>query len=256
MTISNPGESHEYRAARERLLADEIALRSHLEAVAAARRALPPGGLVPEDYVFDALAPDGRPTTVRLSELFAPGKDALVVYCYMFPRHRDDMRPGPADGATAELPLEDGPCPSCTAFLDGLDGAAPHVEGFGVNFVVVAGAPLERVVMFARERGWRHLRLLSAAGNRFKRDYHAEAEDGSQVPLTVVFQRDGGEIRHFWSSELMFAEREEEEHDPRHNGTLDAFWNMLDLTPAGRGPAEWESQLVYDDAPPRVAVPA
>ncbi len=254
MTISNPGESADYRAARDRLLADEIALRERLEAVAAARRALPPGGLVPEDYVFDGLGADGRPAKVRLSELFAPGKDALVVYCYMFPRHHDDTRPGPEDGATAELPLEQSPCPSCTAFLDGLDGAAPHVEAGGANLVVVAGAPLERVVTFAREHGWRHLRLLSAAGNSFKRDYHAEAEDGSQVPLTLVFHRDGDEIRHFWSSELMFAGYEPDQ-DPRHNGTLDIFWNVLDLTPAGRGEG-FDSQLVYDVVPPRVALPA
>ena len=98
MTISNPGESADYRAARDRLLADEIALRERLEAVAAARRALPPGGLVPEDYVFDGLGADGRPAKVRLSELFAPGKDALVVYCYMFPRHHDARGPGPRTG--------------------------------------------------------------------------------------------------------------------------------------------------------------
>ena len=51
--IAFPGESAEYRAARNRLLEREVELRRQMEAVAAARRELPPGGPVPEDYVFE-----------------------------------------------------------------------------------------------------------------------------------------------------------------------------------------------------------
>jgi predicted dithiol-disulfide oxidoreductase (DUF899 family) len=54
MGVRFPGESAEYRAARDRLLGQEIELRRAMEAVAAARRRLPPGGVVPEDYVFQA----------------------------------------------------------------------------------------------------------------------------------------------------------------------------------------------------------
>src|SRR5262245_65794701 len=97
-----------------------------MEAVAVARRALPPGGAVPEDYVFEAAAPDGKAIQVRLSELFAPGKDSLVIYNFMFPQGYGGPRPGPTSGETALLPLEEGPCPSCTALLDQLDGAAGH----------------------------------------------------------------------------------------------------------------------------------
>ena len=39
-------ESPEYRAARTKLLAEEIELRRHIERVSAQRRALPPGGVV------------------------------------------------------------------------------------------------------------------------------------------------------------------------------------------------------------------
>ena len=49
--VRYPGESAEYREARDRLLAAEIELRRQIEAVAAARRDLPPGGEVPEEYV-------------------------------------------------------------------------------------------------------------------------------------------------------------------------------------------------------------
>ena len=115
MGIAFPGESAEYRAARDRLLGEEIELRRAMEAVAAARRALPRGGAVPEDYVFQELGVDGAATDVRLSHLFAPGKDSLVIYSFMFPRDPRDERPGPEAGATALLPLVECPCPSCVS---------------------------------------------------------------------------------------------------------------------------------------------
>src|SRR5256714_5221233 len=118
MTIAFPGESAEYRAARDRLLEQEIELRRATEAVAAARRELPPGGVVPEDYVFQGKGEDGSPVDVRLSELFAPGTDSLAIYSFMFPRDPGDERPGPATGQAALLPLGQGPCPSCRALLD------------------------------------------------------------------------------------------------------------------------------------------
>src|SRR3989440_3689193 len=101
--ITFPGESVEYRTARDRLLEHEIELRRATEAVAAARRELPPGAVVPEDYAFLGRGGDGTPTDVRLSELFAPGKDSLVIYDFMFPRDPGDDRPGPAGGRTALL---------------------------------------------------------------------------------------------------------------------------------------------------------
>ena len=140
MSIAFPGESAEYRVARERLLGLEIELRRSMEAVAAARRALPPGGVVPEDYVFQGRGVDSMPAEVRFSELFAPGKDSLVIYNFMFPRDPGDTRPGPQAGQTALLPLAEGPCPSCVALLDQLDGAAEHAAPL-VNFAVVAKAP-------------------------------------------------------------------------------------------------------------------
>jgi hypothetical protein len=101
---------------------------------------------------------------VRLSALFAPGKGSLVIYSMMFPCYSSDERPGTEGGQTALRPLAEGPCPSYTAFLDQLDGAAePATQR--VNFVVVTKAPLQRILTFAKERGWRRLRLLSSAGN-------------------------------------------------------------------------------------------
>jgi len=240
--VTYPGESPEYRAAREQLLAREIELRGALEAVAAARRGLPPGGVVPDDYVFQGAGGDGTPTDVRLSQLFAPGKDSLVIYSFMFPRDPDDERPGPPSGQTALLTLADGPCPSCVALLDQLEGAAEHATPL-VNLAVVAKAPLARVLVFGEERGWRRLRLLSSADNTYNRDYLAETAEGVQRPMLNVFRRDRGVIRHFWGSELFYAPTDPGQ-DPRHVGTLEPFWNLLDLTPEGR-PTDWDEQLSY-----------
>jgi predicted dithiol-disulfide oxidoreductase (DUF899 family) len=242
MGIAYPGESAAYRAARERLLEQEIELRRATEALAAARRELPPGGAVPEDYLFKGRGADGNPTDVRLSELFAPGKGSLAIYNFMFPRDPGDDRPGAPAGQTARLKLEEAPCPSCVALLDQLDGAAEHASQL-INLAVVAKSPLSRILTFAEERGWRHLRLLSSAGNTYNRDYLGETEEGAQRPMLNVFRRDGATIRHFWGSELFYAPTDPGQ-DPRHVGSLEPVWNLLDLTPEGR-PAEWDEQLSY-----------
>ncbi|MBV9465844.1 MAG: DUF899 family protein [Solirubrobacterales bacterium] len=243
MEIAFPGEPPEYRTARGLLLDQEIELRRATEAVAAARRRLPPGGIVPEDYAFRGLGAAGAVGDVRLSELFAPGKNSLLIYSFMFPRDPDDLTPGPATGQTALLPLHEGPCPSCTALLDQLDGAATHATQH-VNFAVVAKAPIERVLTFGAERGWRYLRLLSSATNSYNRDYLAETPEGLQRPMLTVFRRDGQVVRHFWSSELFYAPADPGQ-DQRHLGTLEPLWNLFDLTPAGR-PPDWYERLSYD----------
>ena len=242
MSIAFPGEPADYRVARDRLLEQEIELRRVTEAVAAARRALPAGGPVAEDYVFEGAGADGAQTNVKLSELFEPGKNSLVIYNFMFPRDPGDTSPGPAIGKTALLTLAESPCPSCTALLDQLDGAAEHA-GQHVNFAVVAKTSLQRLLTFAEERGWRRLRLLSSAGNTYNRDYHGETADGVQRPMLNVFHRDPDTIRHFWGSELLYAPTDGDQ-EPRHVGTLEPLWNLFDLTPEGR-PNNWWEQLSY-----------
>jgi predicted dithiol-disulfide oxidoreductase (DUF899 family) len=192
--------------------------------------------------VFRGLGQDGAPADVPLSELFAEGKDSLAIYSFMFPRDPGDLTPGPAGGKTALLPLAERPCPSCTALLDQLDGAAVHVAPL-VNLAVVAKTSLDRLLAFSEERGWQQLRLLSSAGNTYNRDYLAETADGHQRPMLPVFHRDGPTIRHFWSSELFYAPAKPGQ-DPRHVGTLEPLWNLLDLTPEGR-PEEWYEQFRY-----------
>ncbi len=220
-----PNESEPYREARRKLLEAEAALRDQCERVAALRRQLPLGGRVPEDYAFDEMGADGQVHQVRLSELFAPGKDSLFLYGFMF---------GPRMKA---------PCTMCTSILDGLNGNAQHVSQ-RVNVAVSARSPIERIVEFACSRGWNHLRMLSSAGNTFQADYHAEDAEGNQWPMANVFVKRDGAVHHFWGSELMFEAFEG--GDMRHVDLLWPLWNVLDLTPEGRG-TDWFPRLSYDD---------
>jgi predicted dithiol-disulfide oxidoreductase (DUF899 family) len=221
-----PGESPAYRAARDRLLGAELELRRATEAAAAARRALPPGGLVPEDYRFEMVGEDGGVAPMRFSELFAPGKDTLVVYHFMYSPDMEEA------------------CPACTSILDALDGNARDLMQ-RVNLAVVATSPLPRILAHAQTRGWRHLRLLSTAGSTFARDYLSETAEGEQQHMVNVFVRREGELRHFWASEIRF----QPDDDGQHNRCADfmwPLWNVLDVTPDGRGEDPDFPSLSYD----------
>ena len=220
-----PGESDAYREARDRLLAAERDLRRQTEEVAELRRALPQGGAVKEDYVFQEAAADSSGTAIdiRLSELFAPGKDTLILYSFMYPP-------------------EGNACPMCTAFLDALNGNAKHLTQ-RVNLAVAAKAPLDTIRSFAASRGWNDLRLLSSGGNGYNADYFAESPGGDQLPMINVFRKDADGIRHLYASELFFIAPEEGQH-PRHIDAMWPLWNVLDLTPEGRG-TDWWPQISY-----------
>jgi len=213
-----PGESDEYRRARDDLLEAELALRRATEAVAAQRRELPPGGAIPEDYEFD-----GADGPIRLSELFGGG-DTLVLYSFMYG------------------PEMERACPSCTSIVDSLDGAAPHVEQ-RVRLAIVAKSPLARLQAHADTRGWHNVRLLSSAGNTYNHDYFGE-RDGSQRPMLNVFGRDGDAIRHFWGSELNLTAPDPGQNE-RHVDTIWPLWNVLDVTPQGRDGDEPFPRLAY-----------
>jgi len=217
MTSHFPNEKPKYRAARKKLLKAELALRKQVEQVAALRRKLPTGGEVPEDYLFEA--EQGK---VRLSELFVNG-NTLVAYSFMF---------GPAMAK---------PCPMCTSFIDSLNGNAMHIAQ-RTNLVVIAKSPLERILEFARSRGWSNLKLLSSQNNHYNRDYHAETDDGAQMPILNVFRKDKA-VRHFYATEMLFA-KDEKGQNARHIDLMWPLWNVLDVTPEGRG-RDWYPKLQY-----------
>lgn len=223
-----PGETEEYRRARDELLRAEVDLRREIESVAARRRKLPVGGLVPTDYEFEEWdTAAASPRRVRLSELFGE-KETLFLYSFMVV---------PSEQG---LPFV-GPCPSCTSILDGIDGAVPHI-GQRVAFAVAAKPPIAEFRRHGESRGWRHARLLSAAPSRYSRDYGAEDANGFQWPIANVFVRRGDGIHHFWSSELWWVGHDEGQ-GPRHVDFMWPVWMVFDRTPDGR--ASWEPRLEY-----------
>ena len=123
------------------------------------------------------------------------------------------------------------PCPMCTSLLDGLDGAAPDILQ-RAGFAVVAKSPIGRLRQYARERGWANMRLVSSVGSTYNRDFRGEDEQGDQVSRMNVFTRDDGGIRHFWATEQTASLPGQED---RHVDMIWPLWNLLDLTPAGRG---------------------
>jgi predicted dithiol-disulfide oxidoreductase (DUF899 family) len=213
-----PNESAEYRQARQALLAEEIELRRQIERVAEQRRALPTGGEVTTSYSFES---ENGPVT--FADLFS-GKQSLVIYSYMFGPHRQR------------------PCPMCTSLLGAWNGEARDIEQ-RVGLAVIARSPIERLVAFKKERGWRDLKLYSDTSGEFSRDYHAIAPDGSDIPGFNVFTRRDGKIRHFWSGEMGF-EQSDPGQDPRGAPDLMPIWTVLDTVPEGRG-SDWYPKLDY-----------
>jgi predicted dithiol-disulfide oxidoreductase (DUF899 family) len=219
-------EPADYVEAREKLRLAEIDLMRQRELVAELRRALPLGAPV-ADYEFEEGparldAGDAPARTVRLSELFTSPDRALVVYHLMYGKQQTS------------------PCPMCTLWIDGFNGVAHHLAQ-NVNFVIAAAAELPALRDHARNRGWHNLRLLSAGTSTFKYDLNSEDADGNQDSAVSVFTRDAdGNVRHTYTSHPRMAD----DIDQRGIDLLCSLWNVLDLTPQGRG--EWYASLSYD----------
>jgi len=225
MKVSIKGESEAYRKLRDELLEAETALKDQTERVAALRRQLPPGPVVEIDYIFregPADLSDDSPAhsrDVRLSELFAPGKDSLIV---------DHLMWAPGD----ELP-----CRMCNMWADGYAAVAPHVSD-KVNFVLVAKVDLATLRAWGRRRGWGKFRLLSSHDNTFNRDYFVEDETGQRPAVSVFKRAPDGKIHFTYTTEMS--------RNPGHHRGIDPFspvWHFFDLLPEGRG--NWMPKHFY-----------
>ncbi len=196
---------------------EEIEFRRHAERVAEMRRNLPPGGEVPDDYVF--VAEDG--THVSLSELFGD-HDTLVVYSYMFG------------------PQRDAPCPMCTSLMGAFDHKIDDIRQ-RVAIAFTARSPIERLVESKRARGWTDLPVYSDESGDFTRAYVSAADE--DMPAYNVFTRSDGTVRHFWSEEISM-DMADPGQDPRGAVEMDALWLLLDTVPGGRG-GDWHPSLTY-----------
>jgi predicted dithiol-disulfide oxidoreductase (DUF899 family) len=211
-----PNESAKYRAARNALLIAEVELRRQLESVASQRRALPPGGEIPEDFQF---ASETGP--VPFSSLFG-GKDTLMIYSMMYGQQRTV------------------PCPMCTSFLTAWNGVAVNLRE-RVAIAVTARSPIERLIEYKNQRGFANLPFVSDMSGKYTRTY-VNSED-ADVPGFSVFTRHDGMFHHFYSGEMSGAMADPGQ-DPRGGPDLDPLWLMLDLTPEGRG-TDWYPKLDY-----------
>ena len=220
-----PNESPEYLAKREQLRLAEIELMNQRERCAELRRGLPKGATIP-DYEFlegpASLDKGDEPVRkVRLSELFTAPDRSLVIYQMMYGKKQTS------------------PCPMCTAWLDSWNGVAHHLAQ-NIDVAVVVAADSSTLRAFTRERGWNRLRLLSAGDSTFKYDLGSEDREGQQDSTISVFTRDSdGTLRHFYSVHPRLAK------DIQQRGTdeWNPIWNVLDLTPQGRG--DWVASLEY-----------
>jgi predicted dithiol-disulfide oxidoreductase (DUF899 family) len=220
-----PNESPEYLAKREELRLAEIELMKQRERCAELRRDLPKGATI-QDYEFlegpAALDNGDEPVRkVHLSELFTAPDRALVIYQMMYGKRQTS------------------PCPMCTAWLDSFNGIAHHLAQ-NINLAVVAAADPSTLRAHARTRGWDRLRLLSAGDSTFKYALGSEDTEGNQDSTISVFTRDSdGRLRHFYSVHPRLAEDIQQRGIDEYN----PIWNVLDLTPQGRG--EWYASLAY-----------
>ncbi|HEU5023227.1 MAG TPA: DUF899 family protein, partial [Bryobacteraceae bacterium] len=128
----------------------------------------------------------------------------------------------------------------CTSFLTSWNGAAVNLRERAA-VAVSARSPIERILDFQKQRGLMNLPFFSDASGDYTRAY--VNPDDADMPGFTVFTRQGGAIRHFYSSEMSF-EMSDPGQDPRGAPDLDMLWQMLDYTPAGRG-ADWYPKLDY-----------
>lgn len=202
----------EWLAARTALLAREKELTRLRDEVAAARRALP-WVRVEREYVF---ATEEGPRT--LAELFGPHSQ-LVVQHFMFGA---DWTEG---------------CPSCSFWLDGLDGVRVHLAHRDVGYVAVSRAPLDVLLAYRDRMGW-GVPWASSAGTGFNADFGVSFDPGqvattynyagitdppAELPGISVFARDAaGAVHHTYSA---YA---------RGLDALNPAYQVLDLVPKGR----------------------
>ncbi len=225
MILTRLTETPDYDKRREELRQAEIELMRHQERVAAMRRDLPPGAVV-SDYVFQEGprqldAGDAPVTTVRLSELFTAPDRPLVIYQLMYGK------------------AQTSPCPMCTMWIDGFNGVAGHIAR-NADFAVAAAADPATLRAHARARGWHRLRLLSCADSTFKYDLGSEDGDGAQESTVSVFTLGtDGSPRHSYTAHPFMSD----DINQRGIDLLAPVWQLLDLTPRGRG--DWYPGLGY-----------
>ncbi|MEV0155859.1 DUF899 domain-containing protein [Micromonospora sp. NPDC050686] len=207
----------EWRAARERLLAQEKEFTRARDALNAERRRLP---MVRIDKTYVFAGPAGA---ANLLDLF-DGRRQLVTYHFMFD------------------PSWDAGCPGCSRLTDNI-GHLAHLHARDTSLVLVSRAPLPKLLAYRERMGWT-VPWYSSHGSDFNYDFHVSLDESvtpveynfrdraelrrlgfgvaGEAPGVSVFLRDGDDVFHTYSA---YA---------RGTDLLTGTSNYLDLTALGR----------------------
>lgn len=213
----------EWVEARKRHLANEKEFTRLRDQVSRERRELP-WELVDKEYTFE-----GEHGPQTLSELF-DGRSQLVIYHAMFnPETAGPNTPWTVDAA----------CPTCSFWLDNIDGITVHLNHRDITIAAVSQARYPAIAAYRQRMGW-GLPWFSSAGSDFNFDYGVSFTDqqlasgqvdynyGRSFPLPEapgisVFAKDAeGRVFHTYST---YA---------RGLDMLNVAYHYMDLVPKGR----------------------
>ena len=76
----------------------------------------------------------------------------------------------------------------CTNLFGAWEGNAADI-GQRISLAVVARSPIERLIAWKKERGWRNLRLYSDLNGAYSRDYFGLLPNGSEDPAPSTCSR-------------------------------------------------------------------
>jgi len=141
------GTQEEWKAERDKLLAEEKELTHRGDELTKKRQELP-WVAVEKDYEFETT--DG---TKSLRDLF-DGRSQLLIYHFMF---------GPSYEAGD---------PTNSSMVDGFDGLLPHLHARDLTMLLVSRAPLEKLLAYRRRMGW-SIPWVSSANTDFNFDLGA-----------------------------------------------------------------------------------
>ena len=222
MTPATVGTHEEWLTARRNLMIREKELTRLRDELAAQRRSLP---WVPVETEYAFETETGSRT---LAELF-DGRSQLAVYHFMFG------------------PDWDAGCPSCSFWLDNLNGIQEHLAHRDVTFVAVSRAPLASLLPYRDRMGWT-VPWVSSAPSTFNVDFGVSFAPGAtgvtynfttvdhpeeELPGFSAFAMDGGRVFHTYSAYS------------RGIDAINGAYQVLDLMPKGRDedvldyPAQW-----------------
>lgn len=210
-----------YLAARSELLLAEQELRDTTEAVAAKRRALPPGP--PVDPATPLTTAAGKPVT--LGALLGRHR-TLLTYNLMYA----------ADWIQ--------PCPMCCMWVDSIDALAPHLTDRTAVAVMAPASP-GQLAAVAKRRGWQWIQVVSTQPGELTAQLGLARPGGGLEPAVTSYAKDGhGVLRVHWHGTADLrdpGDRNAEPYqgadgeDPRGVDQYCATWPLLDLLPGGRG---------------------